>query len=84
VGASPKIRRVQIENFRSIKSLDILLPNTCAIVGPNSCGKSNVLLALHRVLGRDWVNVIPSWVSNVRGLKLKISLGLQDAFSILS
>jgi len=52
-----RITRLQIENFRSIKQLDIELPQICALVGPNNSGKSNLLLAMQRVLGRDWVRV---------------------------
>ncbi len=29
----------------------------CVLVGPNNAGKSNILLALHRVLGYDWASV---------------------------
>ncbi len=48
---------MQVSNFRSIKTLDLELPQICALVGPNNAGKSNVLLAIYRVLGRDWVSV---------------------------
>ncbi len=52
-----RITKLRIENFRSIKSLEIELPHICALVGPNNTGKSNILMALYRVLGRDWVTV---------------------------
>jgi putative ATP-dependent endonuclease of OLD family len=52
-----RISRLVISNFRSIQHLDIELPQICALVGPNNAGKSNILLAIHRVLGRDWVSV---------------------------
>lgn len=51
------ISTVHIENFRSIESLDLELPQLCALVGPNNAGKSNLLLAIHRVLGYDWAGV---------------------------
>lgn len=51
-----QIRRIRIEGFRSIKSLYFELPQVCAIVGPNNAGKSNILEAINRVLGRDWVS----------------------------
>lgn len=51
-----QISRIQINNFRSIKHLDMELPQICALVGPNNAGKSNLLLAIQRVLGRDWVS----------------------------
>jgi predicted ATP-dependent endonuclease of OLD family len=52
-----RISRLKITNFRSIKSLDIAFHQICALVGPNNAGKSNILLAIQRVLGRDWVSV---------------------------
>jgi recombinational DNA repair ATPase RecF len=51
-----RISRVEIQNFRSVQSLDVELPQVSALVGPNSAGKSNVLAAIHRVL-QDWVTV---------------------------
>ncbi len=50
-----RISHVRIRNFRSIEKLDLDLSNLCALVGPNNSGKSNVLLALSRVLSRDWL-----------------------------
>src|SRR5579885_1941619 len=52
-----RISRLVISNFRSIQNLDMELPQLCALVGPNNAGKSNILLAIQRVLGRDWVSV---------------------------
>jgi len=52
-----KIKRLSIKNFRSIEKLDIELPQICALVGPNNAGKSNILIAIYKVLGRDWVSV---------------------------
>lgn len=49
-----KVKSLRIENFRSIQSLNIDLPQVCAIVGPNNAGKSNILDALRKVLARDW------------------------------
>ena len=62
-----KISRLKIRNFRSIKSLDINLPQICALVGPNNAGKSNILLAIQRVLGRDWVSVTSFTEEDVHG-----------------
>lgn len=45
--APPFIRRVQIENFRSIASCDVELGPLMFIVGRNGSGKSNFLDALH-------------------------------------
>jgi len=52
-----KITRIEIENYRSIKHLELDVPQTCALVGPNNAGKSNILMAIYKVLGRDWVTV---------------------------
>src|SRR5438105_1948462 len=52
-----RISRLVVDNFRSIEHLDIELPQMGAIIGPNNAGKSNLLLAIQRVLGRDWVRV---------------------------
>jgi putative ATP-dependent endonuclease of the OLD family len=49
-----KLKRIKVENFRSIRTLDVELPQVCAIVGPNNAGKSNILEALRRVLASDW------------------------------
>ena len=51
-----RISRISIANFRSIKDLTVNLPHVCALVGPNNAGKSNLLEAIHRVIGRDWVS----------------------------
>lgn len=43
----PKIRRITIENFRSINELSMAATDLTVIVGDNDCGKSNVLRALN-------------------------------------
>lgn len=51
-----RIRKVYIQGFRSIKeSLELNLEQVNALIGANNCGKSNILSAIYRVLGRDWV-----------------------------
>lgn len=52
-----RISRLRIKNFRSVQALDIVLPDVCALVGPNNSGKSNILEALRRVLGGAWLSV---------------------------
>lgn len=49
-----RISRLQVEGFRSIKSIDVSLPQVCALVGPNNAGKSNILEAIRRVLGSEY------------------------------
>jgi putative ATP-dependent endonuclease of the OLD family len=49
-----KLKHIKVKNFRSVQTLDIELPQVCAIVGPNNAGKSNILEAIRRVLASDW------------------------------
>lgn len=50
------LTRLKVENFRSIRELDLRLSPFTALVGPNGSGKSTVLAALdHRAsLGPTW------------------------------
>ena len=51
-----KIKTVNIQGFRSIKEpMQLQLEQVNALIGANNCGKSNILSAIYRVLGRDWV-----------------------------
>ncbi|WP_370159785.1 ATP-dependent nuclease [Limimaricola soesokkakensis] len=43
----PRIRRIQIKNFRSIRALDIEVEDLATFVGDNDSGKSNILRALN-------------------------------------
>jgi putative ATP-dependent endonuclease of OLD family len=49
-----KITHVQIRNYRSIKQLDLTPGDLTALVGPNDAGKTNILSALHFLLGDRW------------------------------
>lgn len=51
-----RIAHVSIKGFRSLRDVEIDLPQVCALVGPNNAGKSNLLEAIRRVVGRDWVS----------------------------
>ena len=48
-----KIARIKINNFRGIKSAELLLPNHVVLVGDNNTGKSTVLEAIDLVLGPE-------------------------------
>ena len=48
------LTRLKIENFRSIKSLDIELCPTTVFIGPNNAGKTAILDALRIALTRRW------------------------------
>lgn len=49
------IHRVHFENFQSLGEVTLELGRITALVGPNGCGKSSVLLAMHLLsrLGRE-------------------------------
>ena len=49
-----RISRLRIENFRSIRSLDIDLGQTTVFIGPNNAGKTAILDAVRIVLTRRW------------------------------
>jgi putative ATP-dependent endonuclease of the OLD family len=49
-----QITRIRIENYRSIKSIEIAAQPLCVIIGENNCGKTNILRALSLVLGDAW------------------------------
>lgn len=51
------IDKIKIKNFRSIENIEIDIPEICGLIGPNNVGKSNVLLAIKKVLFYDWVKV---------------------------
>ncbi len=42
-----KLKSIHIENFRSIRVLDVNIAQTSVFVGKNDCGKSNILRALN-------------------------------------
>jgi predicted ATP-dependent endonuclease of OLD family len=48
------IKQVSIKNFRSIKDLEFMPNNLCALVGQNNVGKSNILMAIDLLLGEQW------------------------------
>ena len=49
-----KITHLHIENFRSIRSLDLRLDDTTVFIGPNNAGKSAILEAVRIALSRRW------------------------------
>lgn len=48
-----KISRVQIENYRNLRNIDVSLEHIVAIIGENNSGKSNFLRALSLPLASD-------------------------------
>ncbi len=59
-----RIKRVQIENFRNFKSLDVEVGTHLVLVGENKVGKSNFLHALRLILD-------PSLPDTARRLRLE-------------
>jgi putative ATP-dependent endonuclease of the OLD family len=49
-----RITSLHIENFRSIKSLDVQLGETTVFIGPNNAGKTAILDAVRIALTRRW------------------------------
>lgn len=49
-----RISRLSIQNFRSIKALDLDLNETTVLIGPNNAGKTAILDAIRIVLTRRW------------------------------
>ena len=49
-----RVTALRIENFRSIKTLDLELGETTIFVGPNNAGKTAILDALRIALTRKW------------------------------
>lgn len=47
------IFKVRIENFRSIKNLELTLSMTNVVIGANNCGKSNFLKAINVALSQN-------------------------------
>ena len=49
-----RLRRIEVENFRSLRYVNIKVnQNPLVILGENNVGKSNLLLALRLLLGKD-------------------------------
>jgi putative ATP-dependent endonuclease of OLD family len=46
-----KIKHIRIQNYRSVKQLDLAPGDITALVGPNNAGKTNILAALNFLLG---------------------------------
>jgi putative ATP-dependent endonuclease of the OLD family len=49
-----KITRLRIENFRSVRALDLSLGDTTVLIGQNNAGKTAILDAARIVLTRRW------------------------------
>jgi putative ATP-dependent endonuclease of the OLD family len=49
-----RLTRLRIQNFRSIKDLDIELGETTVFIGPNNAGKTAILDAIRIALTRKW------------------------------
>lgn len=49
-----RISKIHIENFRSIRNLDVALGETTVFIGPNNAGKTAILEALQIALTRRW------------------------------
>ncbi|MBL7981927.1 MAG: AAA family ATPase [Flavobacteriales bacterium] len=75
-----RISRIQIDNFRSVRQLDLEVPEVLCLVGPNNAGKSNILQALHRVLGGGWLSVNSFEESDVYAHKTDSDISIKVSF----
>ena len=55
-----RITRLTIENFRSIKALELDLNETTVLIGPNNAEKTAILDAIRIVLTRRWGQQVPA------------------------
>jgi len=51
------IKVLRIENYKSIQYLDLPLTQMNALIGANSCGKSNILKALNLIIGPTYASI---------------------------
>ena len=51
------IKKIKIQNFRSIRNLEIKLGKINAFIGPNNVGKSNIMKALDLILGETYPTI---------------------------
>ncbi len=91
-----RLAKVRVRNFRSVEDETISLGDLAVLVGPNSCGKSNVFRAimfpLQERIGRQEIyDNLSSWRRDTQGaplLSIWIDLflsdsGVEDLFSAL-
>lgn len=62
-----KIRKLEVQNFRSLKKVDILLGDCTILIGRNNTGKSNILHAIRVLLegGKSDVRETDFWDKGV-------------------
>lgn len=65
------IRRVKIENYKSLKNVDVSLQNLTVVFGPNAAGKSNLFDALNLVARLVTCKNIKEAFEGHRGLPLE-------------
>lgn len=58
-GNALRVCRIEICNFRGIKSATIILPKSAVLIGDNNTGKTTILEALDLALGPDRLNRFP-------------------------
>lgn len=88
----PRIRRVNIKNFRSIVRLDMPAEDLTILVGDNDCGKSNILRALNLFFNDetnpgqrykfqdDWNRFATTGVNQAKQISIEIDLELPESY----
>jgi putative ATP-dependent endonuclease of the OLD family len=75
-----KIKKITIENFRSIKYIEVFPSSLYWIVGPNSAGKSNILRAIDLVLWDGWLtkNKVEKELFNDPKFPIRIQIDFEE------
>lgn len=89
---SVKIRKITIENFRSIRKLSFSTSDLTLLVGKNDCGKSNILRALNLFFNdetspnrplnfeEDYCYYTPSIVKKAKEIKIILEIEPPDSY----
>lgn len=75
-----RIANLKIENFKSIKKLDLNFSQLCALIGPNSAGKTNILQAIFKFLGKDWISAKDFSDEDIYQMNTELDIKIQITF----
>ncbi|HRI99812.1 MAG TPA: AAA family ATPase [Hyphomonas sp.] len=88
----PRLRRIQIKNFRSIGKLDVRVEDLTVLVGDNDCGKSNILRALNLFFNGetnpgqqykfqdDWNRFATTGAKQAKQIEIEVDLELPEGY----
>ncbi|TGT53515.1 DUF2813 domain-containing protein [Mesorhizobium sp. M00.F.Ca.ET.170.01.1.1] len=87
-----KLRRIHIENFRSIQRVSITVDDLAIFVGKNDCGKSNILRALNLffngvtnpgkpfVFEDDYNLFVPDRAKTAKEIVVRVELDIPESY----